>query len=854
MSMGLFRALARCVLGSVVAGAVYPAASSEAASARPYSAEISPQPLGAALVEFAKQTGLQLIYVSELVQGRMSHALAPGLPPSRALAELLSGTGLRFMFLNPRTVKIFAAPASDHASTPPGARQAVQQPSGGHPREEVVITANKREEALRTAPISVQVLSPADIDVLGIKGISDIAAQIPGIEYDFSSQWGPGILTNVAIRGINSNVGTSTTGIYIDDVPIQARNANFGNPYPVTFDLARIEILRGPQGTLFGAGAEGGAIRFISQNPSLTSVTAVYRGELSQTDHGGVSFESGAAVGGPLLDGRLGGRVTAWYRAEGGYIDHVDPLTGATVEHNANRTASKALRLALAFAPAEALLITPSFAYQATQIYDTPVFYTDLSNPAAGLLQNGKLLRQPAKDGFSVGSLKLEQGLGSYRLSSVSSYFDRTGTSTLDTTNEAGVYYYGGFGNPLGPAFPTSYLQAVPTSLELHQSVLAEEVRLASTEDARVRWVGGLFYSSARQRDVRDTYAQTAPANPGLYLNDYTIDTLLSGFGNIDIVLPRRWRLNVGIRVDRTRSEFTAREGGFAIPDLPAFSHAITQESPLTPRFGIVYQLSPQDILYANIAKGYRLGGINVAIPPECGAPTVPKSYATDSLWSREIGAKLALFDDRLRLEASVFDIDWSQIQEPVVFNCGFGYVANAGAATSTGFELAGHAALSRYFGVDLTVAMVSVHYTSTTLNSAGEVIEDRGTVVGGVPSVPAPWSATLGAHYQRQIAANVAAYVRAEQIVHSHNPGPFTENDSRSIGYDPRFHADPAWSQVNFQFGLICGKLDLRLFLNNALNAHPTLQSSADAPGSTPIYAYTLRPRTFGLVGNWSL
>jgi outer membrane receptor protein involved in Fe transport len=177
---------------------------------------------------------------------------------------------------------------------------------------------------------------------LGMKSIVEIAAMTPGVEYDFSTQWGAGILTNLAIRGIDSNVGTSTTGVYIDDAPIQARNANFGNPYPVTFDLARVEVLRGPQGTLFGAGAEGGAIRFVANSPNTTTFDVLYHAELSTTEYGGMSYETGAAIGGPIVDGRVGARLSAWYQKMGGYVDRVDPLTDVTVDKNANESCDSA--------------------------------------------------------------------------------------------------------------------------------------------------------------------------------------------------------------------------------------------------------------------------------------------------------------------------------------------------------------------------------------------------------------------------------------------------------------------------------------------------------------------------------
>jgi hypothetical protein len=146
-----------------------------------------------------------------------------------------------------------------------------------------------------------------------------------------------------------------------------------------------------------------------------------------------------------------------------------------------------------------------------------------------------------------------------------------------------------------------------------------------------------------------------------------------------------------------------------------------------------------------------------------------------------------------------------------------------------------------------------NVHFTKTILSPGGEVLVDRDAVVGGVPSVPSPWIGTVNLRYQWPITHDITGFARIDEIVHSHNSGPFTQLDPRAIGYDPRFVADPAISVLNLKVGLMWSKLELRLFVNNALDAHPLLQSSADAPGSLPAYAHTLIPRTWGLDGFWN-
>jgi outer membrane receptor protein involved in Fe transport len=851
--IGKPRPITECAMGLLLIGMANVAAPSEpATSAVPVSSlsiRIDAQPLAQALATFAQQSGLELLYVSALAEHRRSRPVAAGLSPTAALTQLLAGTGLRFAFVNDRTISIVADPAD--------AKGASERPDDDSSAakaalEEVLVTAEKRQESLRVVPISANVLTSADMEEAGIKDISGIAAVTPGVEYDYDTQFGPGILTRLGIRGIKSDAGTSTTGVYIDDVPIQSRQSGFANVYPVVFDLAQVEVLRGPQGTLFGAGAEGGAVRFITTEPAITEFTGQYRAEVSQTEYGGPSLETGAAAGGSIVDGLIGLRVSAWYRDNGGYVNRINPFTDAPVDNAANKSSSRALRAALVFTPTESLRIVPSVSYQSVGLHDSPIFYPSLSNPNAGRFNSGKLLRQPSTDGFTLMSLKVEQQFGFAKLTSVTSYFDRPAQAMFDATNEAGILFFGGYGNPLGPGFPASYADAIPDRLTLNQTQQSQEIRLASANpDAPIQWVVGQFYSSARQVHTEDIYAIGSPGNPGYYSNDHTTDTIVAAFAHVDARLSRQWTLSAGGRVDRTRSEATDYAGGFAYPDLPPSTHGIKYETPLTPQFSVSYRPNETNFFYASIAKGFRVGGINTQIPRSCQT-AVPSSYASDSVWSHEIGAKDLLFDGRLQVAASIFEIDWNRVQTNFTLDCGFNYVANAGAAKSSGFDVKLGLFPLHGLSFDVSLGYDNVHFTQTILNPAGEVLAERDAAVGGVPAVSSPWIGAATLRYEWPIGHEMTGCARMDEVVHSRNPGPFTELDPRAIGYDPKFVADPATSLLNLNLCLLWSKLDLRLFMNNALDAHPVLQSSADAPGSLPSYAYTLTPRTWGLSGAW--
>src|SRR5437016_6575429 len=205
----------------------------------------------------------------------------------------------------------------------PGAGQAqAQAPETAGPLQEVVVTATRREESLSRVPISVTALTQESLDERGVKDFSEVARFTPGINFDNSGT------NNISIRGISGSGGAGTTGIYLDDTPIQMRALAF-NPdeaLPKSFDIERVEVLRGPQGTLFGAGSEGGTVRYITTQPSLTKTSFYSRDEVAYTQGGAPSYEAGVAGGMPLIDGVLGARLTVWYRRDGGYIDQIDPV------------------------------------------------------------------------------------------------------------------------------------------------------------------------------------------------------------------------------------------------------------------------------------------------------------------------------------------------------------------------------------------------------------------------------------------------------------------------------------------------------------------------------------------------
>ncbi|HEX4583408.1 MAG TPA: TonB-dependent receptor [Burkholderiaceae bacterium] len=434
-----------------------------------------------------------------------------------------------------------AAPAPAPA-TPASEAAPEAQPAGKV--QEIVVTATRREAALSKVPVSVSAFTQESMDEKGIKDFTDVARYTPGVTIDAT-----GTGTNsISIRGISSSGGSGTTGIYIDDTPIQIHSLGFNadDTLPKTFDLERVEVLRGPQGTLFGAGSEGGTVRYILTQPSLSKSSIYARSEVAFTQGGDPSYEAGVAGGVPLIDGTLGVRASIWYRRDGGWIDRIDPFTLATVDAKSNWDATYVARLAARWAVTPDVTLTPSLLYQHRNRNDISVFWpqntgangqTVTSDPSSHRFLNADPSARPEPDHYFLPVLKAEAELGGVSMISNTSYYTRDDLSgyegtlynlgyyqTLGTRVVNGVPIAGA--NQFDPNLQfanSSYYPLIdqyglhlppgiqnyrsPASVINEQRTFTEEVRLQSNDPAApLTWTTGVFYQFTRQVSLEQIY------------------------------------------------------------------------------------------------------------------------------------------------------------------------------------------------------------------------------------------------------------------------------------------------------------------------------------------------------------
>jgi len=393
---------------------------------------------------------------------------------------------------------------------------------------EVVVTAQKRTETIRAVPQSVSVLSGEQIEMQHIDDYADLATTVPSLSY---SSWGGPGLSNLEIRGISSTIGESTVSIYLDDAPITIRNNSFyaGQPEPQLFDLARAEVLRGPQGTLYGASAMGGTIKLESNPVNLNNYEGEAYQELSGTKHGGLNYVTRGVLNLPLVDGTLGLRLGLQTSRDSGYVDHV--TTGGVVDGkgiNANRT--NAVKFALTYMPADTLKITLSEFAQRTVMDDTGLVNFETPN-----YYINKQVAEPGRDSFSVTSLKINYDLNWADLTSVSSYawrqFPRTTDGTYFNSVFVGFFVDQILGLPgLDGNLDGYKLAALPGPVynSLSTKQWTQELRLSSkaydpNAGLPISWLAGLYISDAKY--VGSSY-QYIPGFNQTFLATYGIPPL----------------------------------------------------------------------------------------------------------------------------------------------------------------------------------------------------------------------------------------------------------------------------------------------------------------------------------------
>jgi iron complex outermembrane recepter protein len=577
---------------------------------------------------------------------------------------------------------------------------------------EVVVTAEKVKSTVQEVPISVSAVSSSELEAAGITSIEDIAHDVPGLSMRYAS---PG-LAEYEARGLASNGGAApTVGFYLDEIPLSPPALSQSGKVvidPNLYDINRIEVLRGPQGTLYGSSSMGGTVKVVTNQPKLGTFEGSFQGTMSDTQGGSGNFGGNVALNVPLGD-KLALRVVASDTYRSGWIDTVTvnpfPINPATTHYgnlvaapvqsvirNANDMRLSGERVALLYQPNDAISIVGTFFNQKMALGGYDLLDSTPTSSAPGPIYQAHYealpLREGIHDDIQIFGLTGTVNLGFADLTSATSYWDRLGWQTEDAS--ASIYWTNAQGAP-----PQPPLLAIPYSEVDPSRQFAQELRLTSHDTGRLHWVGGAYYS------VLHSVWQEESSNPGIVVpfgipdgsyftsyNPYRVKQV-AAFVDGSYAITSRWKFATGVRWYTYDSDQHEQSWGYdapsATPPVPTLTQA--HDRGFNPRFNLSYEPSRDLNVYGTAARGFRPGGANQIIPP----PNLPPfctpgtlAFKPDNVWNYEIGEKARFLNNRLTVNGDVYYIDWKGVQQVFTLVCGYQYYNNAGDGRSYGPEL----------------------------------------------------------------------------------------------------------------------------------------------------------------------
>ncbi|MCD7096858.1 TonB-dependent receptor [Stenotrophomonas sp. MMGLT7] len=653
-----------------------------------------------------------------------------------------------------------AAPAS-----PLLAQQAGADGSAPVMLDSVKVTASKRTTLVEKTPMAISAITAEQLDELGAVDIKDYAAQVPGLRIQYN---GPGA-NRISLRGVNSS-GEATVGVYYDETPVAgstgvSSDAGGRSPDLELFDVDRIEVLRGPQGTLYGASSMGGAIRILYQKPTQElegRVEAGYEG----TRGGDPSGSQNLMLNVPLAKDVLAARLTAYNRETGGYVDNtflgIDDINSAH---------AKGARLQLRYTPTEDVTVDFSQSKGSTDAFSSTW------HPSQGDYKQLSQVKLPYDDDTQMDSLTLDWDLGWASLTANTSYQRRASTYISDDSYYIQTYLTPtACANDLGAACDAGQLQSwydqvnslVPAAL-IHDGITRDrtaEVRLTSADSDFIDWTVGVFSQN------RDNYvaSQDAPADAAsgeiitpweLFYRRQIWDKLKQKavFGEATWHATDRLNLTAGLRFydyDKTVTGITDIPWDMIGATYKPLTSVDASERGWLRKFTVDYSVSDSVMLYATAADGFRPGGANQVI----GLDEALTAYRSDKLWNYEIGAKSAWLDRSLLVNVALYQIDWDDMQvSGRTLNGAFSFLSNAGAARMRGAEL--EAIWRPLAGLDLSANFNYVD-AKLTEDQVSDVINGAGRAGDRVPNIPRS-SGMLAAAYRFPISAGLDGMVRVD-------------------------------------------------------------------------------------------
>lgn len=760
--------------------------------------------------------------------------------------------------------------------------------------EEITVTARKRSETLQDVPFSVQALSENQMRERGAVDLESLSANVAGFTVQ---NLGPG-QSQVAIRGISAGQIVrdqpgvkEQVGIYLDESVI---SLSLFTPDLDFYDLNRVEVLRGPQGTLFGSGSLSGTVRYITNEPELDEMQGSIQAGINTISDGDTGGELKGMINIPLSD-KAALRLVGYTTEYAGYIDAVRPngSGGFTVDDDINGGNRYGIRASLLFEPNEKVRMKPRIIYQEIEIDgfnredDFNILANNLTTTrptiALGDYEQFIQLDEEFSDEFTLADFTLEVDMGPVTLTAVSSYTERDVLVLRDATALTASITGGSFGDP-----ESVYTLNAPLSDRTDVEMVTQEIRFSSNTDGMVDWVVGVFYS-----DIERNYSQRLPvtgyeAGTGtptagplaptdvLFFSEIPYDfEQIAVFGELDFHLTDQLTLTAGLRYyDFEETRVLNFDGIFA--DQTVGERGKTSSDGVSPRLMLNYEVSDDMSLNAQVSKGFRLGGINDPLNVSlCTAQDLATfggndSFEDEELTNFEVGTKMTVMDGRGSFAMSLFHSKIDDLQTTVeAGSCSSRVIFNVPEATSTGIEFEFFANFTEHFEMAFTGSLISAELgsTVTSTDSLGNVTVVAGLEDGNdLPTVPDVQGAVSGT-YNFDVSGLEGAATLTYQYVGSRHtqttdldPATGTVSLFTNVGDIPAANGtltiDPelnSYTVANFRVAVSAEQWETAFFINNLTDKRAELSLDRERGLRARIAHRINQPRTYGVTVNYN-
>ncbi len=798
--------------------------------------DIPAQSLSAALIQFSHQAKIQVI-VSDDISQQTTRGITGAHTIREALKQLLGAAGLGYRAIGDNTITVsrdakttLSTEGDAGAVTPTAASpksESADEPRGSSTAkvalEEVIVMATKRPERQADVPMSMVVLSGSQLTQSQANTLQDIANRVPGLQLVSDSP----VDNQLIIRGISIGVGAlnSSVATYVDEVPYTSEGpfANSANLAPNldTYDLARVEVLRGPQGTVYGANALGGLLKYVTNAPDLAGFSASFLTGVSSVEHGGVGYEEHGMVNLPLSD-TLALRIVANDNRFPGYID--DPSRNQTQINPVERYGGRA---SLLWQADPDLSVRLTAQYQHLEAHDTGDVdvYPGSLQPFFGDLTQEKLIAQPQSVENEIYNATINWKLDFASLTSSTSYTRAIPNLTQDYSWALGSY--------VSSLLNANYGDALTTKEPVHS--FTQEVRLAWQTDEKLDWMIGAYFTDEGAHEIQATPPIDLSTGQILYdlqssLGIYDITSSyreLAGFGDVNYHFTPAFEVGLGGRYSRERQSYTQVNNGLVTGVDDFTTHS--DQGAFTYSVDAKYKFNPAALVYTRIASGFVPGGPNDVLP---GSP-LPETFKSSRTTNYEVGIKGAVLDGRLNYDLDVFDIEWSDIQLIAAVDGLYG-ATNGGTARSRGLENSWYYEIAHGLQLSVNFAYTDARLTQDTPASVNGHAGDR---LGESPF----FASTIGASYEHPLSSAVVGFGGVDW----HYTG---DRLSEFVLGAPR-QTLPNYSMVDLRAGVRVKAYELTLYVKNAGDARAISEVSAETVnGINAFSASVITPRTIGL------